>query len=209
MSALSPEFLEWIWSYRQVFKWFDEFDAAALKLNPAEWDGDTQLKFLTTYGLTRGVAHQSLQSNFTRIVDKLHALFGNRLDEGNALNDLNNRWSEGINVVRDIQNGRDLKSFTSKLLWFYQPKHMTMFDEFARCGLRKWKLSQTAKGALNVNEKNFLELFDDFYLGSASWIEAAARYCDRSYPYPRRIADQWLWLNGSKRCFAPTLPLAS
>jgi hypothetical protein len=195
---VESELLAWIWAYRQTFRWFDEFDATALETLPNEWPSEIVARFLRTYGLTRGSAHVDLATDLPKILKNLHPHFSAPLDKNDILADLKKRWTEGIETSSKYRDDDyKLRSFTSKVLWFYQPQYMTMYDERAREGLRRWKLSVSGRSTYQISETNFLELFEKFFADHRSLIEQAAKFCDRPYPFERRVADQWLWLNGN------------
>jgi hypothetical protein len=89
---------------------------------------------------------------------------------------------------------------SSKLLWFYQPEFMTMYDEYARRGLaivrRPGGLTASSRGIRP--QKNYLQYFEQLFEDKTPEIDRAAMFSDRTCPYPRRVLDQWLWLQGSK-----------
>jgi hypothetical protein len=83
-----------------------------------------------------------------------------------------------------------LYSMLSKLLWFYHPTQMTMYDRYAVDALG---LVKNCK----ITPETFLAVFDDLFHEKLPSINTAAVFSDREYPYPRRVLDKWLWLKGS------------
>jgi|GEM_PF-2931308 len=203
----SADLLEWVWAYRQALALLDRFDAEGLDCAATcetDWPEKSWHRFLDTYGLKRG-KNAKLRDRradiFREVVPIIRPPLGNT-----ALEELQQRWREAVDRIgrlctRKNKNGGDptLWSLVSKLLWFYQPDLMTMYDEHARKGLHDEYARQALAATYRAIKpaKNYLRLFEQLLEKKRADIDRAAKFSDRKYPYPRRVLDQWLWLKGS------------
>jgi hypothetical protein len=76
-------------------------------------------------------------------------------------------------------------------MWFFQPRHMTMFDKQARIALSKYI-------GRAVKPEGFLDAFEKYFEHHRKAIRTALNAFSVRYPYERRVADKHLWLAGSK-----------
>jgi hypothetical protein len=201
------DLLEWVWAYRQALALLDRFDAEGLDCAAsckADWPETSWRRFLDTYGLKRG-KHAELRHRGADIFRALVPIFRPPLRPTGTLRQLQERWQLGVDLIgrlctRKNKNGGDptLWSMASKLLWFYQPELMTMYDEYTRKGLaaaRREGLAAPNRGA--QPQKDYLQYFEQLFENKRPEIDTAAKFSDRTYPYRRRVLAQWLWLKGS------------
>ncbi len=81
---------------------------------------------------------------------------------------------------------------SAKLLWFYKPEEMTLFDDYVFAAIRQ------QPGFGELTKPGYLFAFEKLFSETAVEITEAARFSDRKYPYPKRVLDKWLWLNGNE-----------
>lgn len=151
-------------------------------------------EFLDTYGLKRGKSGKFLRNNFKDVWSVCDEVYSSHLVEGDV-DDANRRWTHVIQSLRK-RSGVDSPSAAMKIFWLFQPKAVPMFDRFAAIGLRKFERGQRQKRG-RMSPQTFLERFEDFFQQSAHHAKAAINATGNAYPYPRRVAEKWLWLNGN------------
>jgi hypothetical protein len=169
-----------------------------------DWPEGSWLRFLDTYGLKQG-KNAECRHRRIEVFRHLVPIFSRRLEQAGTLEQLQQRWQEGVDIIgrlctRKKKNGEDpsLWSMASKLLWFYQPEFMTMYDEYARKGLAATFREGLAAPFRAINpQTNYLQYFEQLFEKKEPEIDRAADFSDRIYPYPRRVLDQWLWLQGT------------
>jgi len=197
-SELDPDRLAWVWAYREQLKLLDLFDAEGLHCAETKWEVESWREFLLIYGLMRG-RHAALRDKSEIILAALTPLFGAPLPRTDIARELTRRWLEGVGEVGTLVRRRKdgthavLLSMTSKLLWFYQPQEMTMFDTYAFDAIRQ------SNGFEKLEAKEFLFAFEEVFTKKKGAIIEAAEFSDRNYPYLRRVLDKRLWLQGSGR----------
>ena len=204
------DLLEWVWAYRQALTLLDQFDAEGLDCAATHetWPEGSWHRFLDIYKLKQRRQAQ-LRNRREEIFAKLvpifkESLFKETLGPTSASEQLQQKWQEGVErlgrlCTRKNKNGDDptLWSMASKLLWFYHPKFMTMYDKYASEGLaRQPGLSVSYK--VSKLQENYLQSFEELLEKKRTEIDKAEQFSDRKYPYPRRVLDQWLWLQGSR-----------
>jgi hypothetical protein len=195
-SELNDDKLAWVWAYREQLALLDLFDGEGLYCADNGWNVDSWKLFLRTYGLMRG-RHAALRDKSTTVLAVLTPLFNAALPATNTTQELTRRWLAGTGeigklVARRKDGGNaELLSMASKLLWFYQPKEMTMFDKYAFGAIRKFH------GFGQLKAQDFLIAFENVFARENAAITEAAQFSDRKYPYPRRVLDKRLWLQGS------------
>ena len=138
------ELLEWVWAYRQALALLDRFDAEGLHCAATcetDWPERSWHRFLDTYGLKQGYKAE-FRRRRADVFTLLVPIFRPQLEQAGTSEQLQQRWQEGVYNIgrlcnRKKKNREDptLWSMVSKLLWFYQPQQMTMYDESARRGL--------------------------------------------------------------------------
>jgi len=187
----------WVWAYREQLKFLDEFDARGLQCAERGWSDPAWNGFLNVYSLGRGY-HSKLRGSREAILNAVEPLFKKRLPRQDVTGALSKRWEEGVRIVRALptlktEDGQppELWSFASKLLWFYHPDEMTMYDNNAKKGLH-------SIAGCPVTHRNFLQIFEEQFARQLPDINLAGTRCDRKYPYQRRVLDKWLWLKGNK-----------
>jgi hypothetical protein len=198
--------LEWVWAYRQALVFLDRFDAEWL--NRAEsceiWPEESWHRFLNIYRLKRGKSHAELRNKRAEIFAKLIPIFKEPLGPTSKLEQLQQRWQKAVEILGELcmwktKSGRDptLWSMTSKLLWFYHPEFMTMYDKNTSKGLAHQPgLSVPYKAS--KPQENYLQRFEELFKKKSTAIDKAEQFSNRQYPYPRRVLDQWLWLQGNR-----------
>ncbi len=196
-SKLTEAKLEWVWAYRVQLNLLDAFDAEGIQCAKTQWNADSWSRFLSTYRLTRG-AHSGLRKRHALIEKHVAGAFQNAVTGADAAEALTDRWREAVTLIAKLLkrwdgSSAELWSMTSKLLWFYQPRHMTMFDRFAFSAIR----ALPGAGLEKLKREDFLLGFEKVFVEKKADIDEAARFSDRVYPYPRRVLDKWLWLRGS------------
>jgi hypothetical protein len=152
-------------------------------------------RFRSTYGLLQG-RHAGLGERSEAVFEALVPIFRPPLSSVDKVQELTDRWHGGITelgkLVKESMDGTksELRSMSAKLLWFYQPQDMTMFDDYAFTAIRQ------QPGFEKLEKPDFLFAFERLFSGKTVEINESARFSDRRYPYPRRVLDKWLWLNG-------------
>ena len=104
-------------------------------------------------------------------------------------------------AVEDFTGDGGPKPYSAflKLYWFYQPHLLTMYDTYARKGLRAAEdLLGIRAVPRRVTDQNFLARFEAVYQRLAPEIRKAIRMFGRRYPFERRVLDKYLWLLGVK-----------
>lgn len=207
--SIPTDLLPWYWAYREQLYLHDKHDAVWIKEASRDWADDGQLHaMLNSYGLIRGSAAKLFEKENphgrTAFLKACDPLFSPKLTSPVRPAELDRRWRQAVRKVRRIRQSPDwepgsLRSATSKLFWFYQPKHMVMFDQYNRLGLARWaKHKKQVKRQMDLTDENFQEIFDVYFRTVARRkIADVERFFDRSYPYPRRVAEKRLWLCGS------------
>jgi hypothetical protein len=192
--------LEWVWAYRQSLCLLDQFDAEGLDCAGAGetvWASTSWKRFLNTYGLKQGL-HASLRDKPQEVFNALAPLFKTPLDQNDIVDELTKRWLEGVSQIGKLAKTTKsgfppkLTSISSKLLWFYHPVKMTMYDQYAAKGLESVIHRK-------VTPENFLCEFEKIFTEKEADIVKAGNSSDRIYPYPRRVLDQWLWFKGNNK----------
>jgi hypothetical protein len=195
--TLGSDKREWVWAYREQIKLLDEFDAQGLYCAENEWDTSTWEAFLSTYGLLQG-RHAQLRKQSKAVFEALVPIFRPAVASADKVQELTDRWHKGITelgkLVKERKDGTqsELRSMSAKLLWFYQPEEMTLFDDYAFTAIRQ------QPGLEKLEKPGYLFVFEKLFSDMAFEITEAARFSDRKYPYPRRVLDKWLWLNGNE-----------
>lgn len=195
------EQLKWIWAYGACLRLQDEFDARGLCCaangwnEQRGWNAERWRRFLGTYGLRQGY-HSELRDKGKLVIEAIEPIFKPGL-RSDAINDLNERWDAGTAELGRIVTNRkkngepiELCSMTSKLLWFYQPDYMTMYDKLAGKGL-----GMTVRNG-RVLRCEYLSAFNSLYETSIISVVEAEKFHSRVVAYKRRVVDQWLWLHG-------------
>lgn len=187
---------DWVWAYREQLRLLDGFDSQGLRCAEFEWDEDSWRSFRNEYALRQG--HQA-EFGIKRedVIQEVKPIFKVTLSQNSATNSLHDIWHEGVARIgrlakkkRKDKSDPKLWSMTSKLLWFYHPIEMTMYDRYAAAALK-------AELGYRITPYNYLQAFEQLLKEKRPSIDAAATLSDRQYPYPRRVLDKWLWLSGS------------
>jgi len=195
-SELTPDKLAWVWAYREQLKLLDGFDAEGLHCAENGWGDDSWKRFLSTYGLTQG-KQAALGNKSETVLAVLTPLFSAPLAATDTAQELTRRWFCAVGEIGTLVPKRkdgtnsELLSLASKLLWFYQPNDMTMYDKYAFNAIRD--LYDLEK----LKPQDFLSAFEKVFASEMVKITEAADFSDRKYPYPRRVLDKRLWLKGS------------
>ena len=202
MAKISDKLLPWVWAYREQLRVLDEMDAFYLDCtegaNGRCWNKITLERFLFDYKLTRG-HHAAVRQNVLKVYRALQGALDNH--EGETPDELNELWQEAVTAIGATilktrsSNPPRLLSLASKLIWFHRPNSMTMYDDLAVRGLKAWMRSNGHR----LNQEKYIVEFEAFFRGKQKHIGEASQYVDRIYPYPRRVADKWLWLQGNKK----------
>ncbi len=195
-AKLSCEEVAWIWAYQEALRWLDIFDAESIASAKNRWARKTWESFMTKYGLRRGKFHPVVLEKTNQVWDALAPILSPPLPKDCMTDELNFRWEQAVQLVGKLlpprQDGSppELWSMTSKLLWFFQPDHMTMYDDFAHKGLRQHVAGR------RLRRSEFLARFHEFFETNNNSIRLAETFSNRVYPYHRRVADFRLWLKG-------------
>ncbi|MGA7077086.1 MAG: hypothetical protein WBQ43_05145 [Terriglobales bacterium] len=196
-STITTEKREWVWAYREQVKLLDDFDAEGLHCAENDWGIASWKRFRRTYGLMQG-KHATLGKKSEEVLAVVDPIFRPPLTTSDKVEELTQRWDKGIEELgkfvppRKDGSASELRSMASKLLWFYQPHDMTMFDDFAFRAIRG------LPGLKKLKAGDYLVAFEKVFASTAAEIVGASHFSDRKYPYPRRVLDKWLWLNGNK-----------
>jgi hypothetical protein len=107
-----------------------------------------------------------------------------------------------LDAVKDFKGRSQLGFHYSaflKFYWFYQPRLLTMYDQYTLKGLRvaEKQLGIQSRPSL-VKPENFLNRFDVVYKRHVHEIREAVSMFNRHYPYERRVLDKYLWLLGNR-----------
>ena len=179
------EQLAWIWAYRQALALMDRFDAEGLcqaEAGESGWDLDAWSRFLKTYGLRRG-RQAELGDKGSRVFMELVPIFKPPVSRSDAVRDLNKRWARGTTaigrlVAKKKLDGSDpeLWAMSSKILWFYQPQMMTMYDDYARKGL-----AYTC--GIQIYPSNYLSEFAKLYKRNEQLIKSLDDFATARIPF--------------------------
>ena len=203
---LPADLHEWVWAYRQALAFLDRFDAEWLDraARYETWPEESWDRFLDIYGLKRGKSHAELRNRREEIFANLVPIFKEPLGPTSTSEQLQHRWQESVKILRKLctrkkKSGRNptLWSMASKLLWFYHPKFMTMYDKNASEGLA-YQAGLSVPYKTSKPQENYLQRFEELFKKKRTEIDKAEQFSDRQYPYLRRVLDQWLWLQGSR-----------
>jgi hypothetical protein len=188
------EDLSWIWAYRQALTMLDRFDAEGLaQAKATAWKPDVWMRFLGVYGLKRG-AHSALRDRCSLVFEAITPIL--RQSSNPTIDELNVQWADVTQKIgafaklKKDGSRSELRSMSSKILWFYFPSKMTMYDGYAR------KALQQISGK-RIGPQNYLAEFINLFAEVRPTIETVSLLSDRAYPFPCRVLDQWLWLKGS------------
>jgi len=185
-NTLPRSCIEWIWAYREQLKLLDSFDAEAIHgisqnnnwIDPksTQWN-----KFLTYYNLTRGY-QRSLRGKSFDVFQNVQPILSTPLScHASKINCLNTKWGDSVEAIgrlsKQTKNHVSPKywSLTSKLMWFYYPNDMTMYDRDAAKGLAKILKSKYKK----ITHKKYLEKFEELFKDKQHCITQAAKFSDR------------------------------
>ncbi|WNK00385.1 hypothetical protein L2D14_02915 [Thalassospiraceae bacterium LMO-JJ14] len=214
---IDPELLPWVWALREQIHLLDGGDgfyveqaragwrepanwlppsARASKYSGTEWPFD---QFLKAYGLKRGDAATFFSD--AENLREFKRICANRFSGPfSSLDDAGRRWEAAIKDTKAASCPANLASATSKVFWCYHPDKLSMYDAYARGALARRAKGRWVKYLKDLSETNFIEVFEEFFEKDAKpFIQQAEHFSDRHYPYPRRVADKFLWLNGSGR----------
>lgn len=216
----TDEIFPWVWAIRSQICLLEANDARWIRDASVGWPKEERFhNFLTSYSLVRGKKGSCLSKEPDRgqevilkpAAKKLLSLckkyYAPQLPKKNFIGEVSVRWKTVDQRLREyVLRRKDLSSETRHLIdkksdflpsatlkafWFYHPEKLTMYDSLNCIGLKK-EMSVT-----NLTPENFLEEFYNFYERHKDNIAAAESYTDRSYPYPYRLADKYLWLMGN------------
>lgn len=204
----NAELLKWIWSYNEQLILLDRHDAYWIDQARLGWEDKYAFKsFLSTYGLFRGKAGKFLSAHKQKFINVCNKYFSQPLTKGDFTT-AQEIWKNAVSELKGKKYNTDdvlLWSATLKAFWFYHPDKLPMYDRYARDALeclRKNKIFIISDDILSpkrtVQPENFLIVFSEFYTQVAlAQIKEVEEYMHRSYKYKYRIADKFLWLNGS------------
>lgn len=216
----TDEIFPWVWAIRSQICLLEGNDARWIRDASKGWPEEKSFhKFLTSYSLVRGKKGSCLSKEPDRgqevilkpAAKKLLRLckkyYAPQLPKKNFVGEISTRWKKVDRQLKGFvlrgkymgedtgkivgQNPHFLPSATLKAFWFYHPEKLTMYDSLNCIGLKK------EMSVANLTPENFLEEFYNFYEIHKGSIAAAEAYTDRSYPYPYRLADKYLWLMGN------------
>lgn len=206
MKKISADELPWFWAMQNQIYLFDKHDANWIEAAGRGWSQvngqDDLYTFLKAYGLIRGPLASLFGNKFNSkrnvFLKICHENFSPPLDVKNAVKDLSGRWAAALQEVNKCF-GVGAVSATSKMLWFYHPEYMVMFDHNNKIGLSKWLVENGCIGHnKDLDHTNFLSMFSFYFDQIANKnIEVVRYYFNRKYPYSRRVAEKRLWLAGS------------
>ncbi|MBB3810708.1 hypothetical protein [Pseudochelatococcus contaminans] len=151
--------------------------------------------------------HDRRTERLQAIAEVLEINYSPKINDNDHTAELAQRWFKTIGDVHATLArygaAANLRSFSMKALWLYQPEHATMWDSFAVRGLKSLAdtkhpreiKSETAAAA-------FLHSFEDIFKRHEALINSAIKPAEEitgvRYKYPRRVLDKALWLLGNK-----------
>lgn len=185
--------MEWLWATAIQLQLLDAHDAAwveAVRTN--SFNEQDRKEFLRNYRLLRGKSGKFLSKSIQTHWSDYDRVCRADLEFSSLA--IMDRWTELIRLMTNLQAEQEAWSFASKLLWFYHPAKTTMFDKQAKRALEWYS---AGKGRVRtLDHRQYLDAYVSFYAAHKEQIAKATRALGRTYPYPNRVADKWLWLNG-------------
>lgn len=193
MKGIEPAGLEWLWATASQLQLLDAHDAAWVEaVRQNAFTEQDRKEFLRNYRLLRGKSGKFLSKSIHAHWHEYDRICRKDLEFNSAA--IFDRWNELVKLMASLRAEQEAWSFASKLLWFYHPKTTTMFDKQARRALQWYR---AGKGKVRtLSHSQYLDTYIDFYTLHLEHIAGAIRVLGRAYPYPTRVADKWLWLNG-------------
>ncbi|MYZ49005.1 hypothetical protein [Propylenella binzhouense] len=185
-SVLQPiepenERLAWLWACCEQLALLNRHDAAWIQEAKNGWEMNEFKRFLRTYSLQRGKHGKTLVENAERFRDICNESFSGIPDDLQAV------WEKSIEDTRRILE-ITARSACLKAMWYYHPHLGTMYDSYVQRGLASYGYSN--------NPKVFFEDFNNFVSSKTELIERVVAPLNPKYPYPKRLADKFLWLAG-------------
>ena len=187
---MNDDELQWIWAYNEALVWLDRCDDYFISISRKKWSEGDWKSFLKLYGVGR-LSEDNRSRALEFFNSEISSKFRKPLSKSAIVEDLQDRLQTTTNELRENlvtsrgkSNPPALYSLLSKLLWFHQPERAFMYDSFV------------AKEALIKNKKNHMMSLENCFIASEAKIEKASKHFSRTYPYPRRVIDKYLWLEG-------------
>lgn len=162
-------------------------------------DPDHLRKFLVTYRVMRGKVGNYLkrERNLIDFRDRCVTSFSRLHQEEKWVHTAQGRWK----TVVDETGGKVISPWSAamKTYWCHKPRKLPMYDQFTLLGLQRWaKERGRVPHQACICVRNFLETFEYFYkVDARAKVKEASAFFGRRYPYPRRVAEKYLWLAGS------------
>lgn len=188
---------KWVWAIGEQLYLLDSFDADYIDEAAGGWESHYAYEtFRKNYRLTRGKLGLFLKENPESVLSVCNEYFAPKLGKGIDQAEIMARWHGAAEALASHTNnevGIVPYSFAMKLFWCFHPKKLTMYDRYTRAALGN-------RYGVTITPDNYLEHFYDFYKSEAkAKIKEAMDYHSRVYPYKYRIADKYLWLEGSNK----------
>lgn len=182
----------------------DRHDAHWIGLSQKGWQDEELARFLRTYRLVRGRAGKLVFANSSRanraeFYRTCTDVFHENYDAVQDLASADQVWKLAVKATKmKFEDGLQLYSAVSKLMWFYFPNKWIMFDSQNRAALATWlKANKHITSKSKVTATTFTDGFRTFYEAEGrEGASFAAGFFSRSYPYTPRVAEKYLWLMG-------------
>lgn len=196
--------LSWVWAYAEQLCMLDRYDAHWIGLSQRGWPDEEFARFLRTYRLVRGRAGKLVFANSSRdnraeFYRTCTDIFHENHDAVQDLISADRVWKLAVKATKSrFEDGLQLYSAVSKLMWFYFPNKWIMFDSLNRAALATWlKANNHITSRSKLTAATFTDGFQKFYDAEGQeGASIAAGFFSRSYPYTPRVAEKYLWLMG-------------
>jgi hypothetical protein len=194
--------LSWVWAIQEQNHLLHKHDAYWIDAAKNKWEADNDnnygidefKNFLRTYQLLRGKFAKIVkeENKIKDIIAICNTHFGEKLQQDSLPAEATKRWNEVVGDLQDEGLVDDLLySAASKIFWLYHPAVLPMYDKLARKGLR----FSPDKKTINT----FYYEFYAFYEKEKHNLETAKKFINFCYPYEKRIAEKYLWLQGNDK----------
>ncbi|MFD2263485.1 hypothetical protein ACFSM5_11345 [Lacibacterium aquatile] len=200
---MDERLLPWMFAVETQADLLNRFDAAVINRAAIDKESGKPKKFTEAvpdfrafYGLKQGTAGKFIKDKPDIFAQVCYDLFK---EEPADLAEANERWQAAVAQLK-TEATSELKSATMKAYWFFHPTKLTMYDRLAQKGMASHLKARAGgkRAKPTVNWRNFLSYFQDIYDENKATIQEAITFSGTGYPYPMRVLDKYLWLQGNK-----------
>jgi hypothetical protein len=189
---------KFLWAVARQLSILDDGDAPLIETIQNDRRPPNQLveHFLKGYKLWRFGGFKSHPRSLDAFIDIAERLFRPKPADSIAAS---RTWLSAVSEFKGRSHlGLQYSAFL-KFYWFYQPRMLTIYDQYTLKGLRvaEKQLGIQSRPSL-IKPENFLNRFDAVYKRHVHDIREAVSMFNRHYPYERRVLDKYLWLLGNR-----------